>query len=70
MAESTRRAPIEGRLISVGGPPVIQHPRGRVCDDPDCSTQLSVYNPGTRCAIHEDGGPVGYLRMRRAGMPN
>jgi hypothetical protein len=27
---------------------------GRLCEAPGCSTRLSIYNPESRCALHED----------------
>jgi len=28
---------------------------GRICAEPGCTTILSIYNPGERCAEHEAG---------------
>lgn len=43
--------------------------RGRVCAERGCGTVLSIYNPGSRCAIHAPathlvGGP-GVGRKRK-----
>jgi hypothetical protein len=35
---------------------------GRVCSEPDCDTVLSVYNPSSRCAVHQRRGDVIPLR--------
>ena len=37
--------------IPVGSKPR-RYPDGRVCERPDCETQLSVYNPQDFCARH------------------
>ena len=31
---------------------------GRVCAEPGCTTLLSVYNPSSRCAVHQRRGDV------------
>jgi endogenous inhibitor of DNA gyrase (YacG/DUF329 family) len=36
---------------------------GRVCSEPGCTTVLSVYNPSTRCALHQHQGT--FVRLRR-----
>ena len=52
----------------LGGEPVPPSPRGRVCAEPGCSTILSIYNAGTRCAVcerHRPGGrPTRYNSAR------
>ena len=40
--------------------------RGRICDEPGCTTLLSIYNPSTRCALHQQRDAV--LRFRHAQM--
>ena len=35
---------------------------GRVCAEPGCGTVLSVYNPSSRCAVHQRRGDVIPLR--------
>ena len=30
---------------------------GRVCESPGCGTHLSIYNGGTKCALH-GAGPI------------
>src|SRR5512141_1594997 len=35
---------------------------GRVCAEPGCGTVLSVYNPSSRCAVHQRRGDVISLR--------
>lgn len=41
-----------GTINDAGGTGHKQRP-DRVCAKHDCTTQLSNYNPGTRCSIHE-----------------
>ena len=42
---------------------VRSYSEGRVCAEPGCSTLLSVYNPSSRCAIHQRRATV--VRLRR-----
>ena len=35
---------------------------GRVCAEPGCGTVLSVYNPSSRCAVHQRRGDIIPLR--------
>lgn len=35
---------------------------GRVCVEPGCSTVLSIYNPSSRCAVHQRAADVIPLR--------
>jgi hypothetical protein len=35
------------------GHPLATYGRGRVCDVSGCRTRLSVYNPETRCSLHD-----------------
>ena len=32
---------------------VSEYGSDRICDHPGCATRLSIYNPDSRCAIHE-----------------
>lgn len=36
---------------------------GRVCEHPECSTILSIYNPSSRCAVHQRLADVVPLRQ-------
>ena len=38
--------------------------RGRVCEVPDCGTQLSIYNRVSKCSVHEEVR-VFHLRGKR-----
>lgn len=38
--------------LSEGTKPNKTSPAGRVCADPSCSTQLSIYNPNDVCSTH------------------
>lgn len=58
--------PIPGwRFDGGGGSPRRTYRRGRLCAEPSCETQLSVYNSGRYCAQHETGNPP-RVRGRRA----
>jgi hypothetical protein len=37
----------------IHGRPTPTYEPGRVCGAPDCHTHLSLYNPRSRCAIHD-----------------
>ena len=41
---------------------VRKYREGRVCTEPGCSTVLSIYNPSSRCAVHQRRGDVILLR--------
>ena len=41
---------------------VRQYHVGRVCAEPGCGTVLSMYNPSSRCAVHQRRGDVVPLR--------
>jgi hypothetical protein len=41
-------------------------PRGRVCEEWDCDTLLSRYNPGELCSIHEPELLYGTVAWRAA----
>jgi hypothetical protein len=45
------------------GEPLETFDKGRVCSDPDCQTQLSVYNASPTCWVHEQAKPF-ILRVR------
>lgn len=53
-----------GDSLTSGGRPARAFRRGRVCQEPDCETRLSMYNPGSRCCLHE---PMAQVRTR--GVP-
>jgi ribosomal protein S27AE len=41
---------------------VREYGEGRVCTEPGCETVLSVYNPSSRCAVHQRREDVVPLR--------
>lgn len=41
--------------------PTKAYQRGRVCNEPECGTKLSVYNHGKFCYVHE---PLAVPRTR------
>jgi hypothetical protein len=45
------------------GDRVRTYSEGRVCAEPGCATVLSVYNPSSRCALHQRQAAV--VRLRR-----
>ena len=45
---------------------VADYGRGRVCEHPSCATRLSIYNPESRCALHESKGPPRARRQSAA----
>jgi hypothetical protein len=47
------------------GPPVPRFREGRVCEEYDCRTVLSVYNDGSRCWSHRPMERVTPLRNLR-----
>ena len=45
---------LAGQPISSGSErPSRRYRQGRVCQEPGCSTRLSIYNDGKHCALHE-----------------
>lgn len=44
---------VAGESLTSGGRPARAFGRGRVCGQPECRTRLSIYNPGSRCCLHE-----------------
>ena len=44
---------VGGTPITGGGRPSKAFKKGRVCRDPGCNTQLSIYNKGKYCYSHE-----------------
>ena len=47
------------------GPPAPRFDEGRICEEPDCRTVLSVYNDGSRCWSHRPMERVTPLRNQR-----
>lgn len=47
------------------GPPVPRFDEGRVCEESNCRTVLSVYNDGNRCWAHRPMERVTPLRNHR-----
>ena len=39
---------------------------GRVCSEPGCETVLSIYNPSSRCAVHQRRADVITLRRQES----
>jgi hypothetical protein len=46
---------IGGTPFSGPSRPTRTFPRDRVCSEPDCDTQLSIYNEGNYCGLHGRG---------------
>jgi len=61
MAEQVRGE----RITSIEGR-TRRHTAGRVCEEPDCGTRLSIYNDGTRCSLH---APMQVPRTRGRKVP-
>lgn len=55
---------VGGESLAVGGHRPQSFGRGRVCMEPRCGTQLSIYNPGDYCSLHQ---PMEEVRIR--GVP-
>jgi hypothetical protein len=51
---------------SPAGPPVKAHERGRVCQWPECSTTISIYNAREYCWLHAAPEPVRFRGERHA----
>jgi hypothetical protein len=45
-----------GEPLNRGRRSVAQHEAGRVCESPNCDTQLSIYNGSGQCSVHERSG--------------
>jgi recombinational DNA repair protein (RecF pathway) len=59
-------ASVGGTMMGGEGQRVPAFASGRVCREPGCETQLSVYNSGAYCARHECGCVHRPHRRRRA----
>lgn len=51
--------------IGNSGPRRHTFPAARVCAEPGCDTELSIYNPGARCALHAVREPLSLRAPRR-----
>ncbi|HUY22489.1 MAG TPA: hypothetical protein VMV22_09105 [Acidimicrobiales bacterium] len=55
---------IGGQIVGGDAHRVKAFPRDRVCEHEGCSTRLSVYNHGSRCAAHDRLGAAMASRRR------
>lgn len=45
-------AAVSGERLVTWRRPATAHNTGRVCEAPDCTTVLSIYNSTNRCSLH------------------
>jgi hypothetical protein len=54
MAIRHNTGPVRGMAAAIDARPSRTWAAGRTCDNPGCTTALSIYNRSPKCSVHEE----------------